>query len=607
MCYVSTVATPIPGYSPDTPSLPDATMIDSPALPDPAQCPPSIKHPEKERPPSKQEPVFNGSTAAGYYSKEFPSDSYASDTALLGCDTRYHCYANDKQMEVTYDNTESPSLSCYSHPASSPVVGLNDSLEDMECSEVTSSKEYNATHSRSHQSSMLSEQPWLPPPAEDHHFSTSERDFFSTSSSFSRARPEREWRGVEQTQHHLARSSTDNKLYDLPIYNPSTSAVHKTRGNFAHNPQPTASFSFNPSFASGPSEECSNSASITTQPALVSQNWGIGLGNSNSMPEEAGTSNGISGLHQFDPDWNSSRDGVIASHPNSSHNWTTKNPLRAPPSEPTTTSYQHDVTSGSTSMFNVGHLVPRSTKAIASSVVRKPRQTIPPVEQKPVKALDLGLEGGRERNVKLRSNDRVLPTHSSLLEENIWMGRSREAGKTSNSVAEGEIVRSKYFPASAGSSIPSKSSSSRVISSSRVSIGGGATESAKLSGKGVSGYDWGDASSANSSSKGASGFDWGGALSTYLSEKFNNRASGPGFAALGPGLGHASATNLTRMSSKVADLKAFHQQEGSLPSTQVLPGIFQRHNMHSASIHVDSISLLRLEYFLMFADPPDPP
>ncbi len=84
-------------------------------------------------------------------------------------------------------------------------------------------------------------------------------------------------------------------------------------------------------------------------------------------------------------------------------------------------------------LFNEGCLAPRSSKAICSQVVRKPRNAPPgssAVEHKPVKALDLGLDGRSERNVKLQSNDRILASLSAPRNAGgmSWLGGDKESG-----------------------------------------------------------------------------------------------------------------------------------------------------------------------------------
>ena len=96
-----------------------------------------------------------------------------------------------------------------------------------------------------------------------------------------------------------------------------------------------------------------------------------------------------------------------------------------PPPPPVTTS----------SLFDNGHLVPRSSKAISSMVVRKPREL-----SKPVKALDLGIDSSRDRNVKLRSNDRILAQPS------VGGAEGGGGGGDVGGRMGGEVVRSKYFP-----------------------------------------------------------------------------------------------------------------------------------------------------------------
>lgn len=566
ICHVSTVADP-GQYTPDAPSLPDTAAKYSPALPDPAKCPPFLPHHSKHSPVSERRtfkqqmlPVsvltFNSSTATQHYNEDFPSDGRASEyPALLGSDPYYNNHFDDQETEFAYNVTESPgfgstrSAACNA-PISSPVLGLNDSLEDMECSD---SKQYNTTHSKTNQDL----EPWFPPPAEDHLFCTNQHDFFSTNHSFSRSvqsRHEEVGRSLHHSLTHPVRldpsfpAPEDDRTYDPPIHSHLTGTC-MLQNRTAHNPQTTmTSFSFNPSFATqnedqsivNPSfasrqdEGCLNSGVATQRcsprwnpPLISSHSWGIGLRNTNPTTS-VGSGNVVPpGLRQFDPDTvsNLAQPDLTSTH------------------QPTASCRQHDSSSNSTSVLNPCHLIPRSTKAIASLVVRKPRRAIPPSEQKPVKALDLGIEGERERNVRLQSNDRVLAptqlTHSSLLDESVYL----DTGKTPE-VANGEIVRSKYFPAYS-SSVPS--TSNRIISSSRVS------------------------------SVRASGSSWGGASNTNLAGMSSTVASGSGWGeALGSSWGGGFGTNLAGMSSKIADLshlKAFHRQKGST-------GIFQQHNAH---------------------------
>ena len=540
MCHVSTVAAPSSGYSPNTPSLPDANMVESPALPAPAQCPPSFAHtpqhpciPGKDYVTSEQEsfqPVFNGSTSAPYSSGLFPSDSqYSSDPAF------------DTQCpNGTYDTTNTRGFSLYNASSSSPVLGLNDSLEEMESTPSNGQSQHN----------MFSEDPWLAP--------ASSHEILGTNPTFFQAiqpRPEQEWKSWSERMQPLP--ALNDKSHDISIHNPSTNTM---QDSLPRNPLATANFSFNPSFASGQSEECLNdhstaSSRYTNLPTSVSRSWDIGFENPYSS-----VVGGIPGLHQGDSDRGSSnmvgRNRMVPSRPSGSPS---VNQLHVPQSK---AANQCVVASRpGTSIFNVGHLVPRSTKAISSSVVRKPRRTIPSTEQKPVKALDLGLEGEKERSVRLQSNDRVIaPTPSASLGQLEETVRGMEVEGISNSVPERrEIVRSKYFPSSAGCSIPPKSGSSRVISSSRVSTG-----ATKFSDKATSGFGWGETSSTNG--KGASGFDWGGALSTYLTGNVNNSTFGSSSrAALGSNWGRGSAIN------HAAQVDDPHKQEttSSLPAWHI--------------------------------------
>ena len=103
------------------------------------------------------------------------------------------------------------------------------------------------------------------------------------------------------------------------------------------------------------------------------------------------------------------------------------------------------------SLFDDGHLLPRSSKAIASQVVRKPRHAVPGgvVEHKPVKALDLGLGGGKSaRNVRLQSNDRILaPKNAAGWSRGVGRESGRWLGEGQGSIEAPltEVMRSKYF------------------------------------------------------------------------------------------------------------------------------------------------------------------
>jgi hypothetical protein len=529
-----------------------------------------LKHPQEQE---LLQPVFNGTGLS--------CENLRRDSLWPRHDAQHHDdFTNGSQTELSYDITESPGtkapLSSYNAPASSPVLGLDDSLEE-ENDKITSFNEYDAPHSEFHQS-MFPEEPWLQPPTDNHHSSTSKHDFFSANSSVSQAAmsfgPEHQCRGQggEHIQHSLravtpAPDRDESMSYDLPqMYGHTTMYNHKE----THNPQrtTTGNFSFNPSFASGLRERHLNSVQTpgpSSLPTSLSQYWGVGNTVAiNSVPKNdrishpdkritSHISTGSDTSHNSTAtntaqhldkrhistgsdtfhNWTATNAAQIdrVSHSDKrhvstgSHNWMATNAAEIAPSEPNV-SHQRDVTSSTTGLFNVGHLVPRSTKAIASSVVRKPRHAIPS------KALDLGLEGERERGVVLKSNDRILaPTRSTdslQLEGSVWESKVRET------VAEGEIVRSKYFPTSA---VAHRSGSSRVISSSRVSAGTSKRP-------GTSGIDWED----TSASKRASGCDW--ALNSFLTGRFNNRTVS-GSASLGS---RASAAVKMQASGNVPEI-----------------------------------------------------
>lgn len=116
------------------------------------------------------------------------------------------------------------------------------------------------------------------------------------------------------------------------------------------------------------------------------------------------------------------------------------------------------------------HLIPRSSKIIASSTVRKPFQ-VPAVERIPVKALDLGLMDERPREARLQSNDRNLVA-TELAHDSSSKNSVLPVLCTRSNVGHGgEVVKSKYFISPAASSLGS--SSGRIISSSKVCVGPG--------------------------------------------------------------------------------------------------------------------------------------
>lgn len=490
----------VPGHSPDTPSLPDATALRSPALPDPANYPPSFPQSPKHSPilmearrHATEQDMLTGSeqivNASEYYSEDFPSCRDTFEPSTHGTDAYYG--ADHRETELTYD---SRGALCYSAPPSSPVLGLNDSLEDMECDDVS----YRDTHSCGAFSEDM--ELWLPPPADDSHFSAD--DYVSSKSSFSQAaqsKPERNWRQSFQSLSHLVRSDPSgltpaiehNKsttAYEPPQSNPTMyeSTASMARNPLENNPQTTvAGFAFNPTFPSGHNEDAPTS--FLKNSTSSSHIWGTGVASSIS------TSIGVPGLYQ-------SINGAAGDHVSMA--------ITGPQQIAPTASYSSDtIPSSSTSMISSSHLIPRSTKAISSLVVRKPRLA---TEHKPVKALDLGIESERERNVRLRSNDRILAsaqsTNSSLLQGSVWMRRDSKGGEDFDKGANGEIVRSKYFPASS-SSIPSTNGGIKAMSSSKAGVG-------------AAGSVWGRTLGANPSTdtalsgwRGGLGSSWGGTSS----------------------------------------------------------------------------------------------
>ena len=114
-------------------------------------------------------------------------------------------------------------------------------------------------------------------------------------------------------------------------------------------------------------------------------------------------------------------------------------------------------------------LIPRSSKVISSSIVRKPL-SFPSMERAPLRALDLGLD--QEKSLWLQSNDRTLSSSKVSTSNDPVTLTARSYVDTGVS---GEIVRSKYFPTFT-SAAPSVSNGGRLISNSRVSLGGVGTD-----------------------------------------------------------------------------------------------------------------------------------
>lgn len=493
MCHVSAVAaTSSTGYSPNIPTLPDT-----------AKYPPA---PALTRQPNTEElrhlnsklPVFPPCDAAAV---DFAVDSgyhtqHTSGPALLGPDS--HCLSYDDNATVlndfsyaTISNSQNVSstlsnagASRYNAPMSSPVLGLDDSLEDMEFSTVISTRESSCDP---HLSKDL--EPWIrqPAAASSSSITANERDFFGASSSdlFSQVRnssSEEEWKTQLLHPPHQMKSApfseslSYNQARNL-TYNPLTNR----QTNVVRDKPPTTGFSFFNSNESEDHSSMSNDNMIRTHPntsMLSSHNWND---NPTSLSSSAATFPGLQRINpmamdRFSRTDNSNFAGMV--NPNSSTvqpSWA-KFPLQNQSSEPITSTSQHAASShavpttlavSSSSVITGSHLVPRSSKAIASLVVRKPRW-LPPsssstAEQKPVKALDLGLESERERNVRLRSNDRVLaaPANHTVLSRHT---RRSEEVRDSDRFAE-EVVKSKYFSAPSSS----VSSNSQVPSSSAVS------------------------------------------------------------------------------------------------------------------------------------------
>ena len=128
----------------------------------------------------------------------------------------------------------------------------------------------------------------------------------------------------------------------------------------------------------------------------------------------------------------------------------------------------NSTSSSSDTLFGRNYLVPKSSRIIASSVVRKPL-SIPATERIPVKALNLEAEG--RKKLKLQSNDRLIFSQSprGISSGNARLPHPFEDNKTGFGFSDnstGKVVRSQYFPV-----VSSTVSSGRLISSSKVCAG----------------------------------------------------------------------------------------------------------------------------------------
>ena len=131
-------------------------------------------------------------------------------------------------------------------------------------------------------------------------------------------------------------------------------------------------------------------------------------------------------------------------------------------------SYLPTTSSSSDTLFGRNYLVPKSSRIIASSVVRKPL-SIPATQRIPVKALNLGAEG--RKKLKLQSNDRLIFSQSprGISSDNARLPHPLEDNKAGFGLSDnstGKVVRSQYFPV-----VSSTVSSGRLISSSKVCAG----------------------------------------------------------------------------------------------------------------------------------------
>lgn len=463
MCRVSAEAAT--GYTPNSPALPIA-----------AKFPPTL---EASRSALREQtiPQFAGisynycSTAEGSHNECYISNSESTgDLTLLEPDAHYSSYFNDQTANTVYfpqdynelgniTSRQEDNMSCYSTLVSSPILGLNDSLEELETSNMLATKESDlVTHGKAQ--GMFPE-PWNQPD-KDFQFASKKPDFINQASLFSRA------------AHFASKGGLPHHVRACP--SPVTEPV-------SGSPQTVTKFAtFNPAIRQDflNSDMCSVSQRLpgvqlpwnSEQHETTSTQKTLVWSSSANLSEEDRTGHHFStGECSRANTHNSSR--IVSS-------WTSDAPLQKQCSDLNISSYLHNTSPQkspiASSVFDEGCLIPRSSKAIASQVVRKPRQTFPATEHKPVKALDLGLESEREKNVRLQSNDRIMASipasSSSFVGGADWSGRNVKFGDSS-----GEIVRSKYFPttSSAASSMNTTGSSLRVISSSRVSLCGAET------------------------------------------------------------------------------------------------------------------------------------
>ncbi len=124
----------------------------------------------------------------------------------------------------------------------------------------------------------------------------------------------------------------------------------------------------------------------------------------------------------------------------------------------------HTSFSSSTALFGKDYLIPRSSRAIASSVVRKPlKHTL--IERTPVKALDLGLDSERERRLRLESNDRNLVSSqmSQLASKGDLLTQAVRNNAELDDSFTGSDVRSKYFVRSGKASFSTVSGNNEKV------------------------------------------------------------------------------------------------------------------------------------------------
>ena len=108
------------------------------------------------------------------------------------------------------------------------------------------------------------------------------------------------------------------------------------------------------------------------------------------------------------------------------------------------------------------HLVPRSSKVIASSTVRKP-PNLSMLNRKPVKALDLGLVEERSNwSTRLQSSDRTIVP--SQIAESQGLIVSGNVNPKSTMGQRSDIIKSKYFISPAASSLGQEGKQFRVLS-----------------------------------------------------------------------------------------------------------------------------------------------